>query len=688
MAASGGIGRYNKVEVTLIPNPMYILTASAKQEKSLELIQLTPHQIKKVEIIKSYETHLTEVWIDFTYMDSTAVARISDGSYLVALYIGAEAITGGRERFNFFVCDIIKPTGIAEVYGNFPAIEARGKFSSITKNRLEIENAFPFELGGKGAAAGKPAIGASENPYSFFNNEFKKLYYELYAERETESENASVISTKFTVADEDTLVKSSPSSGYLINANNNMETLEYLREHYPMYKTVYTWILDDFSSLPGYAPSTYFITDLIRWDSWKSSVDTEFSRFFNKNDAKAEEITGAAVLMGVKQTDFKPFYNRYRYRVRDDDPKIYATDIASGAPILMSAWNTLHANKYMMVQTATGYAIKKMTNPINVEYLTFMTPEEIEEVQTYKKVFENLHPSLATYSFTNLFFGNVDLNTVVKIDKASLDDEENYGFDRYGLCYQIKMVFEQTPIQPSGVKNQMKMTTNPADWLDDPALTPQFIMSAEATFLFIDEGAKTIREYKNLDIPQIDRMYEVDYYDLMNMAVMDPCDIASDDGGDGRGIPGNRSIVDQGRHLVDNGFTYVWGGTSDKGMDCSAFTQKAVTRAEANQGYPAYPRVTTDQYNWCRKYAIPIDPKHAQPGDIIFFRTKRCKVCHTGIISGGGNVLEASSTRGKGVEKPIGNRHITAIFRIVPKDIREGRTVKPPENPQLPPNVG
>ena len=94
------------------------------------------------------------------------------------------------------------------------------------------------------------------------------------------------------------------------------------------------------------------------------------------------------------------------------------------------------------------------------------------------------------------------------------------------------------------------------------------------------------------------------------------------------------TLRDDGPNWI--GIPYRWGGTTRRGIDCSAFVQQYIRQ---NLGIEL-PRTTAGQ----RYEGVPIEKHELVPGDLVFFR--RRGVRHVGVYLSGGEFIHASSSRG------------------------------------------
>ena len=87
------------------------------------------------------------------------------------------------------------------------------------------------------------------------------------------------------------------------------------------------------------------------------------------------------------------------------------------------------------------------------------------------------------------------------------------------------------------------------------------------------------------------------------------------------------------------GTPYKWGGTDNRGIDCSAFSQKLYGSI-----YGIHIRRTARlQHRTCDELK---DIDEAQEGDLVFFRMHRIRISHVGIYLANGYFVHASRSRG------------------------------------------
>ncbi|MDN6399650.1 MAG: C40 family peptidase, partial [Brachybacterium sp.] len=103
------------------------------------------------------------------------------------------------------------------------------------------------------------------------------------------------------------------------------------------------------------------------------------------------------------------------------------------------------------------------------------------------------------------------------------------------------------------------------------------------------------------------------------------------------------------------GVRYQWGGESaSTGFDCSGLVHYAYNRAGTD-----LPRKTAKGYVFGGRI---ISQSEAQPGDLVAFTGNNYG--HMGIYVGGGKIIDASSSRGRVVERSIwGAPHVFVTYR-------------------------
>ncbi len=92
------------------------------------------------------------------------------------------------------------------------------------------------------------------------------------------------------------------------------------------------------------------------------------------------------------------------------------------------------------------------------------------------------------------------------------------------------------------------------------------------------------------------------------------------------------------------GTRYVYGGTTRRGIDCSAFVRQLYRDVYSTDIL----RTSLLQYRNVRKIR---DKKQLQEGDLVFFNTLGRGVSHVGVYLKNGYFIHSSSSRGVGISK-------------------------------------
>lgn len=115
--------------------------------------------------------------------------------------------------------------------------------------------------------------------------------------------------------------------------------------------------------------------------------------------------------------------------------------------------------------------------------------------------------------------------------------------------------------------------------------------------------------------------------------------------------------------FIDNwwGTPYRMGGSTQKGVDCSAFTQTLMSVIYGQE----IPRTAQGQKDFCSM----IDVNDLHEGDLIFFNTRKGRdITHVGIYLQDDQFVHASSSNGvmiSSLREPYWDRHFVSAGRIV-----------------------
>jgi cell wall-associated NlpC family hydrolase len=108
------------------------------------------------------------------------------------------------------------------------------------------------------------------------------------------------------------------------------------------------------------------------------------------------------------------------------------------------------------------------------------------------------------------------------------------------------------------------------------------------------------------------------------------------------------------------GLTYLWGGTSPEGFDCSGLLHYCYRQAGI-----VVPRDSRDQ----ALAATPVPLGEEEPGDVYFFAADDGRIYHVGFVAARGRMLHAPERDGSGqvVDEPLDDErraHLVAAGRF------------------------
>ncbi len=111
------------------------------------------------------------------------------------------------------------------------------------------------------------------------------------------------------------------------------------------------------------------------------------------------------------------------------------------------------------------------------------------------------------------------------------------------------------------------------------------------------------------------------------------------------------------------GVTYVYGGSSATGLDCSGFVGLVFQELGVK-----LPRTSREQF----QSGTSVEKSDLTPGDLVFFNTTGAGVSHVGIFLGDGSFIHAASNPGKVIESRLDERYYAQRYlgarRVLPQD--------------------
>lgn len=121
---------------------------------------------------------------------------------------------------------------------------------------------------------------------------------------------------------------------------------------------------------------------------------------------------------------------------------------------------------------------------------------------------------------------------------------------------------------------------------------------------------------------------------------------------------GMASASDEGEAVLDEtisdllGIKYKYGGTTEKGFDCSGFTRYVFNEMGIDLN-----RTSRDQATQGKE----VEKKDLRKGDLVFFKTNGKSISHVGIYIGDGKFAHSSTTKGT-IVSSMSDKYYAPIF--------------------------
>lgn len=128
---------------------------------------------------------------------------------------------------------------------------------------------------------------------------------------------------------------------------------------------------------------------------------------------------------------------------------------------------------------------------------------------------------------------------------------------------------------------------------------------------------------------------------------------------------GAAAVIDLARTHI--GLTYLWGGVSPLGFDCSGLVHYAWRQVGVVVARDAYAQSDT---------AAPVAVDEVRPGDLYFFAHPGRRIHHVGIVTTPGRMVHASETGGALVEEDLPPERLATL-------VSAGRLPLPPRSGEL-----
>ncbi len=194
----------------------------------------------------------------------------------------------------------------------------------------------------------------------------------------------------------------------------------------------------------------------------------------------------------------------------------------------------------------------------------------------------------------------------------------------------------------------------------------------QGAVLTVPESYKTYKTAQNNINNTGNKYNKYNYYGNNNLKyktatfkILNPNNYKLKNNGSNGEKPANVHNFSLGKKIVNvayryKGVPYVWGGTSDIGMDCSGLVQHVFLKLGIH-----LPRTAAEQ----ARLGTYVPKDRLKPGDLLFFRTYAPYISHVGIYVGHGKFIQENSGAGKVTISRLNNEYFERTYAFA-KSVR------------------
>jgi len=633
----------------------------SKENGQIKEFDLTHYNINELRVLKSYESHKTELYLELKLLTIDQLNIITSGGCSISITITSGYIhekdntdtTNLSSSSNVFKIEEMGKIETKRIGGN-NLYSVNLRLISWTLGRMLLENNFGF------TSQTSLKYGKS-NPRIFLLGHIEQIFLETYTnygskvspKMGTEGygdyiENSDELSSNSThliymndsSTDLKTISTSIPTSGYVFKSDNNFKILEEFFKNYPPYLTPFNWIQDDLP-LNSKNSTELIVTDFYIPRSWEE--DKFLTPLIRP---RHQTYLDEARYFKISKIEDRPYFDKLKFESNSKDPLIQLVQTSDNVPTIIDS-TSINKITEKYISCGDHLQVKQIPNPKVKRIYSFLSENDLIKQLSYFRKYYEMNPNYETYEVDNIAWGHLDIKKALFKDKFISEDNTVIENARKGPAYRIEWVFTPTVVETISF---FESETNNED------NQKTFKCKAKIEFL-MTENVEPQDTNILLDISKQISKLKNNIIETINPSTGS---VSINGVIYGAGSPYNgqlnikgtsNDIAKTAEALIKKGFRYLWGGAESGWYDCSGFVMTSVCLATGLKKYggrmskDAFPKGSQAQADWCRRYASPIDYDEVQAGDIIFLSTTADinRVHHVGIAKSQTEVMASSS---------------------------------------------